>query len=110
MVAEMVVPSCGQVVWSPPPNTEGLVVHYVARFFTGETMLTSPESERDLQRFFDNPDRRFAMANKLPSDCSRVVYAQVYTTIVSANIVQPTVVLALPRPVSYHSLSVSDQQ
>ena len=47
-------------------------------------MLTSPESERDLQRFFDTPDRRFAMANKLPSDCSTVLYAQVYmnTTIV----------------------------
>ena len=79
MVDEVVVPSCGVVVWTPPPNTEGLVEHYVARFFTGESMETTGVSERELQRFFDNSETRFARATNLPSDCSRVVYAQVCT-------------------------------
>ena len=74
---EVEVLSCGAIGWMPPPETGGRIDHYVARFFTGETMLDTPLEERDLQRFFDNPDRRFAMANKLPSNCSTVLYAQV---------------------------------
>jgi hypothetical protein len=61
----------------PPPGTEGLVEHYVARFFTGETWADTPVSERDLQRFFDDPDRRHAVATNLPSDCSTVLYVQI---------------------------------
>ena len=73
----MVVPSCGAVVWMPPPGTEGLVEHYVARFFTGETWADTPVSERVLQRFLDDPDRRHAVATNPPSDCSTVLYVQV---------------------------------
>ena len=75
---EVEVVSCGAVGWMPPPETGGLIQHYVARFFTGGTMQTTVESERDLQRFMDNPERHFAKASNLdPNDCSRVVYAQV---------------------------------
>ena len=74
---EVVVMSCGAVGWMPPPETGGLIQHYVVRFFTGETMQSTVESERDLQRFMDNSERHFAMATNLPSNCSRVVYAQV---------------------------------
>ena len=74
---EVEVLCCGAVGWMPPAETGGLVEHYVARFFTGETMHDSPLNERDLQRFFDDPERRYAVTNILPSDCSIVVYAQV---------------------------------
>ena len=50
-------------------------------------MHTTPVGERDLQRFFDDPERRVAIATNLPSDCSTVLYAQVHTiTIVLENV------------------------
>ena len=77
MVEDIVVPSCGLAVWSPPSNSEGLVKRHAVRFFTGETMDTTPLRERELQRHFDNPDTRFAVATNLPVDCSTVLYVQV---------------------------------
>ena len=79
LVEDIVVPSCGVVVWSPPSKSEGLVKRHAVRFFTGETMETTAASERELQRYFDNPDTRFAVATHLPSDCSTALYVQVYT-------------------------------
>ena len=79
---EVVVMSCGAVGWMPPPETGGLIQHYVVRFFTGENMHATDVSERELQRFFDNPERHFAMATNLPSNCSRVMYAQVLLYII----------------------------
>ena len=73
--------SCGAIGWMPPPETGGQIDHYVARFFTGESMETTPFSERELQRFLNNSERHFAKAVNLPSDCSTVLYAQVHITI-----------------------------
>ena len=76
-MSEVKVMECGAVGWMPPPDTGGLIEHYVIRFFTGETMLTTDVSEREMQKFFKNPERHFAMATNLPSDCTTVLYAQV---------------------------------
>ena len=69
---------CGGVGWMPPSDTGGLVHRYAIRFFTGDTMGSTPFHERELQRIFDNPEKRFTKATNLPSDCSRALHAQVY--------------------------------
>lgn len=69
------VMDCGIVGWMPPPNTGGEIKSYVIRFFTGERYQGGDYWE--IQRFFDVPDRHFAKANNLPSDCTTVVYAQI---------------------------------
>ena len=74
---EVEVLCCGVVGWKAPPETGGLIEHYVARFFTGETMQDTPENKRELQRFFDFSERHYAVANNIPSNCSTVLYAQV---------------------------------
>ena len=75
---EVEVVCCGAVGWMPPADTGGQIQHYAVRFFTGETMGDTPDNEKELQRFMDNPERHFALATNLPSDCSTVLYAQVY--------------------------------
>ena len=80
---EVVVMSCGAVGWMPPAETGGLIQHYVVRFFTGETMADTPVSEKELQRYMDNPERHFAKATNLPSNCSRAMYAQVYIYVIT---------------------------
>ena len=69
--------SCGAIGWMPPPETGGMVDRYSVRFFTGDSMETTPFSERELQRLFNNSEGRFTKADNLPSDCSTVLYAQV---------------------------------
>ena len=72
-IQNVVAPSCGVVVWTSPSNA----VRHAVRFFTGESMETTAASERELQRLFDDPNSRYAVATNLPSDCSTVLYAQV---------------------------------
>ena len=69
--------SCGAIGWMPPTDTGGMVNRYAVRFFTGDSMELTPVSQRELQRLFDEDERNFAKAAKLPSDCSTVLYAQV---------------------------------
>ena len=77
-VDDVEVLCCGGMGWVPPSDTGGLVDRYAVRFFTGDSMETTTPSERELQRIFDNPEKRFTKANNLPSDCSTVLRAQVY--------------------------------
>ena len=49
-------------------------------------MDNTAASERELQRYFENSDTRFAVATNLPSDCSRVLYAQVLNATTVCNI------------------------
>ena len=71
------VMSCGAVGWMPPPETGGMVDRYAVRFFTGDSMDTTPFGERELQRLFNDSERCFTKAANLPSDCSTVLHAQV---------------------------------
>ena len=73
----VMVMSCGAIGWMPPQKTGGMLDRYVLRCFTGDTMHTTDISERELQRFLDNPERRFAKAANLPSNCSKEMYCQV---------------------------------
>ena len=84
-VDDVEVLCCGGVGWMPPSDTGGLVDRYAIRFFTGNTMDSTPSSERELQRIFDNPEKRFTKATNLPSDCSRALHVQVYYTLVQYN-------------------------
>ena len=77
-VDDVEVLCCGGVGWMPPLDTGGLVDRYAIRFFTGNTQDSTPFGERELQRILDNPEKRFTKATNLPSDCSRVLHAQVY--------------------------------
>ena len=69
--------SCGAMGWMPPPKTGGMVDRYVLQCFTGDTMHTTDISERELQSFLNNPERRFAKAANLPRNCSKEMYCQV---------------------------------
>ena len=74
---EVRVMSCGAMGWMPPPKTGGMVDRYVLQCFTGDTMHTTDISERELQSFLNNPERRFAKAANLPRNCSKEMYCQV---------------------------------
>jgi len=64
---------CGIVSWKPPANIGGEMPGYVIRFFDGDTYETS--SYTNIQRYFDDPERRWAEAANLPS--TRPIYADV---------------------------------
>ena len=64
---------CGVVSWEPPANTGGEMPGYVIRFFDGDTYETS--TYREIQRYFDDPGRQWAVAANLPS--TRPIYADV---------------------------------
>ena len=74
-MADVVVMECGVMGWMPPPVTGGEIPGYVIRFFDGEDYTRS--NYREIQRFKEDPDRRFATAENLPADCSRIIYADV---------------------------------
>ena len=73
VVQEIEVLGCGIVAWKPPANTGGEMPGYVIRFFDGDTYETS--SYREIQRYFDDSERRWANAESLPS--RRPIYADV---------------------------------
>jgi len=64
---------CGVVSWKPPANTGGERPGYAIRFFDGDTYETS--TYREVQRYFDDPGRQWAVAASLPS--TRPIYADV---------------------------------
>ena len=72
-VSNITVLGCGTVVWKPPADTGGEMPGYAIRFFDGETYSTS--RYREIQRYFDDPNRKWAVAANLPS--SRTVYVDV---------------------------------
>ena len=59
---------CGVVSWKPPAVTGGEMPGYVIRFFDGDTYETSRYKE--IQRYFDDPERRWAEAANLSSTSS----------------------------------------
>ena len=72
-VSNITVLGCGIVSWKPPADTGGEMSGYAIRFFDGQTYETS--QYREIQRYFDDPNRRWAVAANLPS--GRTVYADV---------------------------------
>lgn len=69
---------CGVISWKPPQGQEGVVLGYVVRFFDGSTYEASSGSGgyREIQRFFEDYGRQWAIAANLPTD-GRTVYADV---------------------------------
>ena len=64
---------CGIVSWKPPANTGGEMPGYAVRFFDGDTYETS--SYREIQHYFDDPERRWAVAANLST--ARPIYVDV---------------------------------
>ena len=69
---------CGVIGWLPARNTGGDIQHYIICFFTGDSWDTTATSERKIQYFYFSPDRHFAKAATLPSDCNTRLYARAY--------------------------------
>ena len=72
-ISNITVLGCGLVSWKPPADIGGEMPGYAIRFFDGETYGTSQYTE--IQRYFDDPNRRWAVAANLPS--GRTVYVDV---------------------------------
>ena len=72
-VSNITVLGCGIVGWKPPADTGGEMQGYAIRFFDGETYETS--QDREILRYFDDPNRRWAVAANLPS--GRTFYVDV---------------------------------
>ena len=72
-VTETEVLGCGVLAWKPPSNRGNGQPGYVVRFFDGNTYETS--NYREILRFFEDPDRRWARPESMPS--TRPIYADV---------------------------------
>ena len=72
---QVVVMGCGVIGWMPPPVTGGEIPGYVIRFFDGEEY--SGSTYKNVQRYMNDPDRRWTAAENLPSDCSTTIYVDV---------------------------------
>ena len=72
-VGNITVLGCGIVSWKPPADTGREMPGYAIRFFDGQTYESSQYKE--IQRHFDDPNRRWAIVANLPS--GRTVYVDV---------------------------------
>ena len=72
-VNDIHVLGCGIVGWKPPANTGGEMPGYAIRFFDGQSYETSQYQE--IQLYFDDPNRRWAVATNLPKSIN--VYVDV---------------------------------
>ena len=72
-VSNITVLGCGIVCWKPPADTGGEMPGYAIRFFDGQTYETS--QYKYVVRYFDDPNRRWAVAANLPS--GRTFYVDV---------------------------------